>query len=122
LIRRASVVVLALAACAGIVDCAKARHAEVAISAPDSSPAATGSPAGDPQRGRIVFGKNCSVCHGATGEEGGTGPSLRGESTRQTPSVTVAWIKNPRPPMPKLYPAPLSRRDVVDVAAYVQGL
>jgi alcohol dehydrogenase (cytochrome c) len=120
--RRALVIVLAFGACAGFTSCANGRHTEVAISAPDSSPAATGSPAGEPHRGRAVFVKNCAVCHGATGEEGGVGPSLRGESRRQTPSVTVAWIKNPLPPMPKLYPSPLSREDVINVAAYVQGL
>jgi mono/diheme cytochrome c family protein len=120
--RRAVVIVLALGACAGFIGCTKARHAEIAISAPDSSAAPTGSPAGDPHRGRAVFVKNCAVCHGATGEQGGLGPSLRGESSRQTPNVTVAWIKNPPPPMPKLYPTPLSREDVINVAAYVQRL
>jgi hypothetical protein len=34
----------------------------------------------------------------------------------------VTWIEQPDPPMPKLYPAPLSERDVDDVAAYVQSL
>jgi hypothetical protein len=35
---------------------------------------------------------------------------------------TVDWIKNPAPPMPKLYPATLSEKDTRDVAAYVQKL
>ena len=35
---------------------------------------------------------------------------------------TLAQIKNPAPPMPKLYPTPLSAGDVNDVAAYVQSL
>jgi hypothetical protein len=34
----------------------------------------------------------------------------------------VTWIKDPALPMPKLYPAPLSEKDVHDVAAFVQNL
>jgi mono/diheme cytochrome c family protein len=36
--------------------------------------------------------------------------------------ATLAQIKNPAPPMPKLYPSTLSEQDVNDVAAYVQTL
>jgi mono/diheme cytochrome c family protein len=62
------------------------------------------------------------VCHGSTGVEGGVGPSLRGENKRKNYDATIAWIKNPQPPMPKLYPSPLSEKAVDDVAAYVQKL
>lgn len=34
----------------------------------------------------------------------------------------MAWIKNPTPPMPKLYPKPLNEADVQAVAAYVETL
>ncbi len=78
--------------------------------------------AGDPAHGKQVFTQNCSSCHGATGVEGGVGPSLKGEKARKDLSATVAWIKNPQPPMPKLYPATLNEKDVVDVATYVQSL
>ena len=60
--------------------------------------------------------------HGATGVEGGVGPSLKNEKSRKNYAQTVAWIKNPSPPMPKLYPSPLAEKDVDDVAAYVQTL
>lgn len=44
------------------------------------------------------------------------------ENRRIDIEFTIAWIKNPNPPMPKLYPSPLSEQDVVNVAAYVESL
>ncbi len=78
--------------------------------------------AGDPQHGMAIFGQNCSTCHGAKGAGGGIGPVLKGEKSRKDTGAAIAWIKNPQPPMPKLYPAPLSESDVADVAAYVESL
>ena len=79
--------------------------------------------AGDATHGKALFNSaNCTSCHGATGTEGGVGPSLKNEKSRKNFAQTVAWIKNPQPPMPKLYPQPLSEKDVQDVAAYVQTL
>jgi ubiquinol-cytochrome c reductase cytochrome c subunit len=77
---------------------------------------------GDALHGKAIFTANCATCHGATGVEGGVGPSLKNEKSRKNDAQTVAWIKNPAPPMPKLYPSPLSEKDVDDVAAYVQSL
>jgi mono/diheme cytochrome c family protein len=77
---------------------------------------------GDPAHGKAIFTANCATCHGATGVEGGVGPSLKNEKSRKNYAQTVAWIKNPSPPMPKLYPSPLAEKDVDDVAAYVQTL
>ena len=73
-------------------------------------------------RGQQLFVANCSQCHGATGVEGGIGPSLRGERARKNAAQTAAWIENPQPPMPKLAPAPLGEKDVTDIAAYVTSL
>jgi ubiquinol-cytochrome c reductase cytochrome c subunit len=84
--------------------------------------AAVAGALGDPVRGKQIFSANCAQCHGATGVEGGIGPSLAGERSRKTYPATVAWIENPSGAMPKLYPEPLSERDVDDVAAYVQQL
>jgi len=78
--------------------------------------------AGDPKHGMAIFGQNCSSCHGAAGAGGGIGPSLKGEKGRKDMNAAIAWIKNPAPPMPKLYPAPLNEGDVADVAAYVETL
>lgn len=72
--------------------------------------------------GRAVFTENCAQCHGADGTQGGVGPSLKDEKARKNYSAAVAWIKNPAAPMPKLYPAPLTEKDVEDVAAYVESL
>ena len=85
-----------------------------------SSP--SGLAQGDPDRGKFVFSANCARCHGATGTEGGVGPSLRNENERKNYAAAVAWIKDPQPPMLKLYPAPLNETDVENVAAYVETL
>jgi mono/diheme cytochrome c family protein len=77
---------------------------------------------GDPAHGKTIFGANCAQCHGANGESGGVGPSLKNEKSRKDYDKTIAWIKNPQPPMPKLFPQPLSEKDVDDVAAFVQTL
>lgn len=77
---------------------------------------------GDAAHGKSLFAANCATCHGATGTEGGVGPSLKNEKSRKNFEQAVAWIKNPQPPMPKLYPSPLSEKDVQDAAAYVESL
>lgn len=89
-------------------------------SAMATTPSAAGQ--GDPARGKTIFSANCASCHGATGTEGGVGPSLKNEKSKKNYDQTVAWIKNPQAPMPKLYPSPLSEKDVDDAAAYVQSL
>jgi mono/diheme cytochrome c family protein len=94
--------------------------------APTTPPAGSGSapaqsPGGDAVHGRQVYSANCAACHGASGQ-GGFGPSLVGEKTRKDAAAATAWIKNPKAPMPKLYPEPLSEKDVEDVAAYVESL
>jgi mono/diheme cytochrome c family protein len=77
---------------------------------------------GSVTNGRLVFANNCATCHGATGTQGGVGPSLKDENARKDYAATIAWIKHPDPPMPALYPSPLSETSVDDVAAYVQSL
>ena len=77
---------------------------------------------GDPKHGATIFSSNCATCHGAAGAGGGIGPILKGEKKRKDYNEAIAWIKNPKAPMPKLYPSPLSESDVADVAAYVESL
>jgi mono/diheme cytochrome c family protein len=79
----------------------------------------SGAAQGDPAHGKTIFAQNCARCHGA---EGGIGPALKNEKSRKNYAQTIAWIKNPQPPMPKLYPDSLGDKDVADVAAYVQSL
>ena len=83
---------------------------------------ATGVAFGNVSRGADVFRANCAVCHTANGAAGGVGPSLEREKQRKNYEQTLAWIMQPDPPMPKLYPASLSEKDVEDVAAYVASL
>jgi mono/diheme cytochrome c family protein len=91
-----------------------------------SSTAATASSAapvrGDAGAGRALFAANCAACHGATGVEGGVGPSLKNERLRNNDAQAIAVIEDPQPPMPKLYPAPLTQTDVANLAAYVESL
>jgi alcohol dehydrogenase (cytochrome c) len=87
----------------------------VAESAPSSSGTAPGA------HGKTLFGQYCSACHGQTGE-GGVGPTLKGEASRKSSEQVVAFIKNPKAPMPKLYPSPLTDGDVDALAAFVQRL
>lgn len=84
------------------------------------TPAKANAPA-DPAHGKQIFGQNCAACHGANAQ-GGAGPSLHGEKNRKNYQQTIVWIKDPSPPMPKLYPSTLSASDVSDVAAFVQTL
>lgn len=97
-------------------------------SSPAASPATSATTSaltatpGDASHGKSIFAANCASCHGATGTEGGVGPSLKNEKSRKNFDQAVAWIKNPQPPMPKLFPSTLNAKDVDDVAAYVETL
>jgi len=76
----------------------------------------------DIAHGARLFSANCARCHGATGREGGFGPSLSHEDRKMDLDTAIAWIEKPLPPMPALYPSPLNAHDVADVAAYVRSL
>jgi len=85
------------------------------------APAVAANYAGNPQRGHQVFTEACAGCHGTTGE-GGNGPTLRNLAQKYTHDQLVAFIKNPKSPMPTLYPGVVSEKDVRDVARYVETL
>jgi len=89
----------------------------VAVAGEDAD-AKAGGPGG---RGKAVFAQYCSACHGASGD-GGVGPALKGEAAKKDAAHVADFIKNPKSPMPKLYPAPLNEKDVADVAAFVETL
>ncbi len=93
-----------------------------AAPAPAASAAAMSHVApGDAGHGKQIFMQDCSSCHGAHGE-GGIGPALTNESSRKNLAAAIAWIEDPKPPMPKLYPSPLTEKDVTDVATFVESL
>jgi len=89
------------------------------VAAAPSQSNATAAP--NVTHGSALFTQNCAVCHGVGGA-GGEGPPLKNERSRKTLAAAEAWIENPAPPMPKLYPATLSAQDVADVAGYVETL
>jgi cytochrome c553 len=70
-------------------------------------------------RGARLFTDNCVSCHGVHGK-GGMGPRLNQSRLSKTDVVQV--IMEPQPPMPHLYPSPLSETDVEDIAEYVDSL
>ena len=119
---------LIVAGCAKGSDTSTTTTTAATAAAATMAPAAAGGSmassvmAGDAAHGKTIFAGNCAQCHGAGGAKGGVGPALLGEKKKKTMAATVAWIKNPQPPMPKLYPTPLSEKDVADVASYVQSL
>jgi mono/diheme cytochrome c family protein len=95
--------------------------AATSTSSPSSAAQPVLSGAADPTHGHQIYTANCAACHGASAQ-GGVGPALHGEKARKETAAAIAWIKNPLPPMPKLYPSVLSEKDVDDVAAYVESL
>ncbi|GAC1501233.1 MAG: hypothetical protein NVS1B14_05540 [Vulcanimicrobiaceae bacterium] len=78
-----------------------------------------GTAVANTSHGKQIFMQNCATCHGARGE-GGVGPSLKNEREKKDLAKAQAWIKDPRPPMPKLYPGTLNDKDVLDVATYIE--
>jgi ubiquinol-cytochrome c reductase cytochrome c subunit len=69
-------------------------------------------------RGHEIFSTYCVKCHVSAP----IGPPLANLKAHEGLAAIVSQIKNPAPPMPKLFPATLSDQDVSDVAAYVQTL
>jgi mono/diheme cytochrome c family protein len=112
---------LAIAAAVATMLVAGCAHHDVQTVASER-PAVRATATANVARGAEVFRANCAVCHTAGGAAAGVGPSLERERTRKNGEQTIAWIEQPDPPMPKLYPSPLSEKDVEDVAAYVQSL
>jgi alcohol dehydrogenase (cytochrome c) len=77
----------------------------------------------DAAHGRQVFYGMCAGCHGSEGKNivynGGDLTTVR---ERLSLEQIIAWIRNPKPPMPKVFPEPLQESeeaDLKDVAAFV---
>jgi alcohol dehydrogenase (cytochrome c) len=70
--------------------------------------------------GRELYGEYCSSCHGASGG-GAIGPSLSNLGERRSAAAIIRWLENPKPPMPKLYPAPLGERELRNIASFILG-
>jgi alcohol dehydrogenase (cytochrome c) len=91
----------------------------VAVATQAAAPEEPLKPA-DPFHGRQIFEQSCISCHGA---DGTLIPdhSLKGIKNRMDAARLAEWIKEPKPPMPKLFPIPYGAQAVTDVAAYVSG-
>ncbi len=70
----------------------------------------------DVGRGKELFGKNCTACHGSQGE-GSSGPALKGLRSRLDMAATINWIENPSAKMPRLYPSTLAAQAVTGMMA-----
>ena len=73
--------------------------------------------AGDPAKGKEVFGDNCAACHGSDGG-GGTGPRLQGQQAYTNPDVVVRQVREGGGGMPA-FGDQLSAQELSDVSAYV---
>lgn len=88
----------------------------------DLPPRAVAQAGDDPEHGREVYQHNCLGCH-ATDGTGITGFSLRNIKARMQRAELIAWVRNPRPPMPRVFPEPIDAndaRDLNDLAAYIE--
>jgi len=96
----------------------------VVMSVPGESGAPAHNTGPDAAHGEQVYMSTCVICHGADGaniDHFNLAEVTRGMIADQL----VQWIKNPAPPMPKMFPEPLSpedEQDIVDVAAYLKTL
>lgn len=97
-----------------------AHHGRIATTATARS-GPTAQPV-DVARGKAIYAQQCAACHGAGGMHPIVGPALHGEAHRRSLRDITAIVRDPDPPMPKLYPGTLSARDVRDVSAYVEAL
>jgi ubiquinol-cytochrome c reductase cytochrome c subunit len=70
------------------------------------------------KHGQAVFTAHCAACHGAQGE-GAIGPPPVGIGNGRGGDAIATFVRNPTGTMPKLFPAPLSEQDVLDVSKYV---
>ena len=119
----AGLVVLSVADCSRSNQSSTGTSVRTMTSAPGTEAKINkGAQVADSEHGKLIYQQSCASCHGANGAGGGVGPSLKNEKSRKNMAQAISWIKNPQPPMPKLYPAPLSEKDVADVAAYVESL
>lgn len=68
--------------------------------------------------GRRIYGQVCAACHGPDGTLIAD-KRLPDAAKRLDLAAMVRYIKDPKAPMPKMYPQLLSEQDVADVAAFV---
>jgi alcohol dehydrogenase (cytochrome c) len=75
-----------------------------------------GSP--DVAAGRRLYGQICVACHGPEGNLVAD-HKLSTVIERQNRAATIAYIKSPKLPMPKMYPDLLNEQNIIDVTEYL---
>jgi PQQ-dependent dehydrogenase (methanol/ethanol family) len=90
------------------------------LTAPAAASTHAGGPAGAPNvaAGRKLYSQVCAACHGPDGNLV-VDHKLSAVKARQDLATTIRYIKDPKNPMPKMYPDLLNEQSIVDVAAYV---
>ncbi len=96
----------------------------MALPAPAQLPAARADYSRpDASRGRAVFNARCAMCHGVDGKSISIdGHDLTTVKQRMSVDQIIAWIKDPKPPMPRVFSQPLresEEAEVRDVAAFL---
>ena len=84
------------------------------------SAAAASGPAGAPNlaNGRRLYGQICMSCHGADGNMIAD-RKLQNLGQRRDLAATITYIKDPKAPMPKLFPDLINEQSVIDVANFL---
>ena len=79
-----------------------------------------GGPSGGPDvaAGRRLYSQVCVACHGPEGNLVAD-HKLSAVVARQRRAATVAYIKSPKPPMPKMYPDLLNEQSILNVTEYL---
>ena len=99
----------------GLCACARAGSGAHATASPTSSEAVM-------RQGEKIYARECAACHGTAGAGGQIGPSLKNERARRSYGAVQVLVRDPQPPMPKLYPSRLTANEVNEVSAYVESL
>jgi mono/diheme cytochrome c family protein len=82
------------------------------------APRAGAAGAANIANGRKLYNQVCVSCHGPDGNMIAD-HKLSDLKARLDRAATIRFIKDPKLPMPKLYPDLLSEQNVTDVATYV---
>ena len=89
-------------------------------SAPAAASTAAGGPAGAPNlaAGRKLYSQVCVACHGPDGNLVAD-HKLAAVKAKQDARATIRYLKDPKAPMPKMFPDLLNEQSLVDVTAYL---
>jgi alcohol dehydrogenase (cytochrome c) len=97
------------------------RPSIVIMALPTTATAAAAAKGPDANRGKQLYLQTCGSCHGPDGNKIAN-LELKAVKSRMNAEQIAAFIVNPAPPMPKLFPEPRTAdddRDIEDVAAFV---